>query len=229
MYEVGDTVQEMTVNDDKAFFGSIDKRNNTETLQTKAAAKVLKRETDEVLIPYVDKYRLTKLAAGAGTQTSVTAANWAKDTIIETIMRANAAMSNLKVPDTGRVMYMSYSSAVDLKLANQVVGIDKLGEKAIVNGVMGRVDKCQIRLVPDEYMPLVSVGSGGSATNHRALFIIIKTGVALAPKKIETFRVINNSHLVDGSLVQGRMLHDCFVLDTKKNGIYVGYKSTAEA
>lgn len=209
MEEVGDSVQEMTVQDDKSFFGSIDKRNNTSTLQTKAASRILKRETDEVLIPYVDKYRLSALAAHAGMGYFMGSTALSSSNIVEHIMLANAGMSNAKVPDTGRVLYMGYTLAVKLKLASQVVGIDKLGEKSIVNGAFGKIDKCQIRLVPDDYMPT------------GVHFMIVKTGVSLAPKKIETFRVINNSHLVDGALVQGRMLHDCFVLKTKAAGILV--------
>lgn len=207
--EVGDTVQEMTVQDDKSFNGIIDKRNNTETLQTKAASKILKRETDEVLIPYVDKYRLNKLAANAGIGYFLGGTAPSSSNIVEKIMLANAVMSNQKVPDTGRVLYMGYTLAVTLKLADQVVGIDKLGEKAIVNGAFGKIDKCQIRLVPDSYMP--------AGVN----FLIVKTGVALAPKKIETYRVLNNVHIVDGSLVQGRLLHDCFVLAAKNAGVLV--------
>lgn len=207
--EVGDKVQEMTVQQDKSFNGSIDKRNNNEVLQTKAASKILKRQTDEVLIPYVDKYRLNKLAANAGIGYFLGDTVLSNSNIIEKIMLANAVMSNQKVPDTGRVMYMGYTQAVNLKLADEVVGIDKLGEKSIVNGAMGKVDKCQVRLVPDDYMPA------------GVLFMIIKTGVALAPKKIETYRVLNNTHIIDGSLVQGRLLHDCFVLAEKNAGVLV--------
>jgi hypothetical protein len=206
--EVGDTVQELTVTDDKAFNGSIDKGNNTSQLQIKAAAKVLKRQTDEVLIPYADKYRLGKLKEGAGITESV--GSLTKANIVEKIMLANAAMSNANVPDDGRVLYMGYTVAVQLKLAEQVVGIDKLGEAAIVNGAMGKIDKCQIRLVPDSYMP------AGTA------FMIVKTGCAAAPKKIETFRILNEHPDIDGAVVQGRLLHDCFVLETKNKGIYVG-------
>lgn len=213
--EVGDTVQEMTVSDDKSFNGVIDKRNDDEVLQTKAASKILKRETDEVLIPYVDKFRLKKLAANAGIGYFLGATALSYSNIVEKIMLANAVMSNQGVPDVGRVLYMGYTLAVSLKLASQVVGIDKLGEESIVNGVMGKIDKCQVRLVPDNYMP--------AGVN----FMIVKTGVALAPKKIETYRVLNNVHIVDGSLVQGRLLHDCFVLAAKNAGVLVCMASPA--
>ena len=207
--EVGDTIQTMTVAQDKSFNGVIDKANNTSVLMTKAAGKVLRRQTDEVLIPYVDKYRLEALAKQAGSGYFLGSTALSSSNIIEHIMKANAVMSNNLVPDTGRVLYMGYSRAVDLKLASQVVGIDKLGEQAIVNGVMGKVDKCQVRLVPDNYMP--------TGVN----FMIVKTGVACAPKKIETYRVLDNVHIVDGSLVQGRLMHDCFVLAAKNKGVLV--------
>lgn len=207
--EVGDTIQTMTVAQDKSFNGVIDKANNTSVLMTKAAGKVLRRQTDEVLIPYVDKYRLDALAKQAGSGYFLGATTLSSSNIIEHIMKANALMSNNLVPDTGRVLYMGYTLAVDLKLASQVVGIDKLGEQAIVNGVMGKVDKCQVRLVPDNYMP--------AGVN----FMIVKTGVACAPKKIETYRVLDNVHIVDGSLVQGRLMHDLFVLAAKNKGVLV--------
>lgn len=205
--ELGDTVQEMTVQDDKSFNGSIDKGNNTAQLMIKSASSVLKRTTDEVLIPYVDKYRLTKLADGAGTVEN--GVNITKSNAIETLLKAGAAMSNKKVPKAGRVIYIGETAAINVKLADQVVGIDKLGEKAIVNGVMGTVDGAQVRIVPDSYMP------------EGVLFMIVKKGVAVAPQKIETYRILDEHPDIDGHVVQGRFLHDCFVLETQKDGIYV--------
>ena len=102
--ELGDTVQEMTVTDDKAFNGSIDKGNNTAQMMIKAASGVLRRQTDEVIIPYVDTYRLNKLAEGAGlTETNVALT---KENAIETIMKAGVKMSNARVPREGRVLFM---------------------------------------------------------------------------------------------------------------------------
>ena len=41
----------------------------------------------------------------------------------------------------------------------------------------------------------------------------------MAPKKIETYRILDNDRNIDGSIVQGRFLHDCIVLDALTNGI----------
>ena len=211
--ELGDTVQELTVSDDKAFNGSIDKGNNTSQMMIKAASSVLRRQTDEVIIPYVDKYRLKKLAEGAGLKefsVSLTKAN-----AIETIMQAGVKMSNEKVPREGRVLYIGESQAINVKLAEQVVGADRLCEDAVVNGVCGTIDGMQVRVVPDDYMP------------ENVVFLIVRKGCAVAPKKIETYRILEEHPDIDGAVVQGRLLHDCFVLEAVKSGIYVA-KSTAE-
>lgn len=212
--EVGDTYQEMMVEDDKAFNGIIDKGNNTAQLQIKAASKILKRETDEVLIPYVDKYRLKVLANGAG-QLTINTTALTKSTILDAIFKAGASMSNKLVPLAGRVVYIGETLAVDLKLSDQVVGLEKAGQAAVVNGVCGTIGGMQVRIVPDVYLP--------TGVN----FMIVKKGVACAPKKIETYRVLENQYIVDGHIAQGRMLHDCFVLGTKADGIFVHAKSGA--
>lgn len=209
--EVGDTVQEMTVTDDKSFNGAIDKGNNTAQLQIKAASKILRRQTDEVIIPYVDKYRLGKLAAGAGTVKNSVALT--KTNALDTILNAGAAMSNLLVPKMGRVLYIGETEAIKIKLADQVVGVDKIAEKVIVNGVIGTIDGMQVRIVPDSYMP------------ENAVFLIVTKNCACAPKKIETYRILDQHPDIDGHVVQGRLLHDCFVFETKKNGIYLASSS----
>lgn len=206
MLNVGDTVQEFTVTQNKSFIGAIDESYNTSQLQIKRAGQILRRETDEVIIPHVDKYRLGVLAAAATAANGClfsfasSANKFTKTSIIETIMDANAVMSDQLVPDTGRVLYMTYADAVKMKLADQVVGIDKLGEKAIVNGAFGKIDKCQIRLVPTGYLPT------------GVKFMIVKTGVAVAPQKIKSYKVHDGAHVLDGKIVTGHLMHDCFVL-----------------
>ena len=218
--EVGDTVQDMTVADDKSFNGSIDKGNNTSQLMIKQASRILRQTTDEVIIPYVDKYRLAKMAAGAGIKAAKTID--AQDGI-ETLLTAGAAMSNALVPKQGRVLYIGETLAIQLKLADQVIGVDKLAEKSIVNGEIGLLDGMHVRIVPDSYMPEVDVSSTSTPSMKKVNFMIVLKGVVCFPKKIETFRILEEHPDIDGHVVQGRFLHDAFVLDTKKNGIYVGH------
>ena len=215
LVNVGDTIQELTVKDNKSFIGVIEETYNTQQMQIKRAGEILRRQTDEVMIPYVDKYRLNKLASyataarGNLANAALTSAN-----IVQQIMTANAAMSEMLVPDSGRVLYMSYGTAIKLKLASQIVGagpVDKgsLGEKAIVNGVIGKIDKCQIKLVPAGYLP------------QNVAFMIVKRGEAFAPQQIKSYKVHDGAHVLDGKIVTGHLLHDCFVPAGREKCIFV--------
>ena len=219
--ELGDTVQELTVNQDKSFNGAIDKRNNTSELMIKAAGKVLARQTRNVIIPMVDKYRLAALAAGNG----VTGFGGAgggfikynvsptKSNILETIMTHNAELNNALVPRKGRVLYIKESEFIKCKLADQIVGtgatVQDVAKGVVVNGEMGSIDGLRIVPAPDSYMP------------DGVLWMIVTKGCAVSPKKIETMRVLEDHPDIDGHVVQGRMLYDCFVLAKKANGILV--------
>ena len=66
LINLGDTWQEHTVKERKSFMFAIDETYNTQQMQIKRASQCLKRELDEVVIRYVDKYRIRKMAA-AGT------------------------------------------------------------------------------------------------------------------------------------------------------------------
>ena len=215
LINVGDTIQELTVKDNKSFIGVIEETYNTQQMQIKRAGEILRRQTDEVMIPYVDKYRLNKLASYATSgRGNLANAALTADNIVQQIMTANAVMSENLVPDSGRVLYMSYGTAIKLNLAKQIVGagpVDKgsLGEKAIVNGVIGKIDKCQIKLVPAGYLP------------HDVAFMIVKRGEAFAPQQIKSYKVHDGAHVLDGKIVTGHLLHDCFVPAGREKCIFV--------
>ena len=219
--ELGDTVQELTVNQDKSFNGAIDKRNNTSELMIKAAGKVMARQTRNVIIPMVDKYRLAAIAAGNGVtgfggagggqiKYNVTLS---KSNILETIMTHNASMSNLLVPKKNRVLFIKESEVIKCKLADQIVGtgatLQDVAKNIVVNGEIGSVDGLHVVPVPDSYMP------------QGVLYEIVSKGCCVSPKKIETMRILQDHPDIDGHVVQGRLLYDCFVLAKKANGILV--------
>ena len=219
--ELGDTIQELTVNQDKSFNGAIDKRNNTSELMIKAAGKVLARQTRNVIVPMVDQYRLAAIAAGNGVTGFGGAGggfikyniSLTKSNIIETIMTHNAELNNALVPTKNRVLFIKESEFIKCKLADQIVGteatLQEVAKNVIVNGEFGRLDALHIVPVPDSYMP------------DGVLYMIVTKGCCVSPKKIETMRVIADHPDIDGHVVQGRMLYDCFVLAKKANGILV--------
>lgn len=204
--ELGDTVQEMIMTKDRSFTFSIDKGNSTQQFNVKAATKALKRQIDEVVTPELDQYRLSAWATGAGLKGTGTLT---KANVVETIMNGGMAMNNALVPKKNRTLFIKESIYVLAKLADQVIGVDKLGEKAVSNGVVGMLDNMKVVPVPDSYFP--------SGVN----FVIKYKGATVDPVQLKTYRVLTEQRGIDGDVVEGRIIYDAFVLDAKKNGIYV--------
>lgn len=213
MEELGDTVQELTMTKDRAFTYSIDKGNAVQQYNIKAATKSLKREIDEKVTPEIDIYRMKKWAEGAGIKTTDDA-SLTKSNVLEAIMKGSMEMNNKLVPKKNRVLFIKESIYLQCKLADQIVGIDSLGSKAITNGAVGMIDHMKVVPVPDSYFP--------ENTN----FIIKYKGATVDPVQLKTYRILTEQRGVDGDVVEGRIIYDSFVLDTRKNGIYTS-KSAA--
>lgn len=204
--ELGDTVQELTMTQDRAFTYSIDKGNAVQQYNIKAATKSLKREIDEKVTPEIDIYRMKKWAEGKGL-TKVDSA-LTKSNVLEAIMIGSMEMNNKFVPKKNRVLFIKESIYLQCKLADQIVGIDSLGEKAITNGAVGMIDMMKVVPVPDSYFP--------ENTN----FIIKYKGATVDPVQLKTYRILTEQRGVDGDVVEGRIIYDSFVLETRKNGIF---------
>ena len=219
LVNLGDTWQEHTVKDRKSFMFAIDNTYNTQQLQIKKASRDLKRETDEVVIPYVDKYRIRKMCeAGTAGNHNIASETLTKANIIETIFGVNAAMSENLVPEGGRVCYISHKTAIKTNLADQVVGsagymngvgANSIGQKSIVNGALGQIDGCLIKRVPSGYLP----------PNVEMLFV--KKGICFAPKQLNEFSIHPGAHVLSGHICTGLIQHDCFVPEGRENCIFV--------
>ena len=206
LQELGDTVQEMSMTRDRAFTYSIDKGNAAQQFNIKAATSSLKRQIDEVVTPEIDKYRLEKWAAGKGL-TGVDA-DLDETNVIKAIMTGGMEMSNALVPKRSRVLFIKESVYLSCKLADQVVGIDKLGEKAVSRGCVGILDGMKVVPVPDSYFP--------ANTN----FIIKYKNATVDPVQLKTYRVLTEQRGIDGDVVEGRIIYDSFVLTARNKGIY---------
>lgn len=205
--ELGDTVQEMAMTRDRSFTFSIDKGNSAQQFNVKAATKALKRQIDEVVTPELDQYRLNAWAAGAGLSTVEAAPT--KTNILEAIMTGGMEMSNALVPKKNRTLFIREKLYLQCKLADQVIGIEKLGEKAVKDGSVGVLDGMKVVPVPDSYFP------------EGVNFLIKYKGATVDPVQLKTYRVLTEQRGIDGDVVEGRIIYDSFVLSTKAKGIYV--------
>lgn len=204
--ELGDTVQEMTMTKDRSFTYSIDKGNSAQQFNVKAATRSLKRQIDEVVTPELDKYRLDVWAKGAGL--SGVHASLTKSSILEAILTGGMTMSNALVPKKNRTLFIKESLYLQCKLADQVIGVDRLGEKAVKDGSVGILDGMKVVPVPDSYFP--------AGVN----FLIKYKSATVDPVQLKTYRVLTEQRGIDGDVVEGRIIYDSFVLETRAKGIY---------
>lgn len=212
--ELGDTLQELTMEQDKGFTFSIDEGNAAEQFNIKQANTALKREIDEVITPHVDKYRLNAWATGRGLSDgfAVLSGNdgaLTKANIVEAIFNANAKMNDENVPNMNRTIYIPELTFVKFKLADVVMGADGIAAENIRRGYRGTIDGLKVVTVPTSLFP------------EGKNFIIKYKGSTVDPFKLKNYRVHKHPMGVDGDVVEGRILFDSFVLDTKCKGIYV--------
>lgn len=206
--ELTDSIYEFQMEQDKSFTYTIDKGNQKEQFNIKAAATSLKRQMREVVTPYIDKYRFKVWAEKAGLHMALTAAP-TKSTIAGIIMDATCALDDALVPQEGRTLYIRNDLYKHLKLCDEYVKLEGIGTKALVKGVVGEFDGMPVKKVPSFYLP------------SDVYFMIIYKNAAISPMKLNDYKIHSDPPGVSGDLVEGRLMFDSFVKPTKANGIYV--------
>ena len=204
--ELSDTIQSLTLSQDKAFTFTIDKGTELEQEGSKSAGTALRRQLDEVVIPTIDMYRISKLISGA--QTTGTGAT-TKTNAYEQFLTAMETLSDAKVPVTGRVALVTPSYYKFLKLDDTFIKNSDLGQEIVINGQVGKIDGVPIVVVPSSYF------------TGNVNFILTHPSALVAPVKLDEYKVHLCPQGISGSLVEGRIIHDAFVLNNKKTAVYV--------
>ena len=210
--ELGDTVQELTMRDEKAWTFTIDKGNQSDQYNIKGATRAAKRETEQVVIPYVDKYRFREWSNNAGIITGLSAAP-TKSTIVDMVFDAGAAMSDALVPWSNRTLFITNEYFKLLALSDQFISIEALGKKSVSKGEVGEIDNMMVKRVPASYFPA------------GVYFMVKYKGSTVDPVKIQDVKIHQDPPGIGGNLLEGRLYHDAFVLGTKANGLYVAAAS----
>lgn len=205
--EIDDTKQTMTLSQDKAFTFTIDKRNNEDSVGAKEAGRALRRQIDEQVIPTIDKYRIAALVTAAGT--SATPAAITKDNAYDAFLDGTNALMDNSVPETGRIAYVSANFYKCIKLDQSFIKGGDMAQGMLVNGSVGTVDGVQIIPVPKSYLP------------DNTEFVITHPVAMCSPVKLAEYITHDNPPGINGTLVEGRIYYDAFVLNNKKKAIYV--------
>lgn len=200
------TTEEMTLKKDRSFTFAIDKLDTDETQQQVAAASALARQNREVVIPEVDAYTYGVMATNAGHKPDELALT--VDNIYEQILAGSQALDDAEVPETGRVLVVIPAIYNLMKKCKDIAMETNVGNELRLQGVIGILDGMNVQKIPANRLPK---GFG---------FMIAHPVATVAPVKLEDYTVHENPPGISGSLVEGRIVYDAFVLDNKVKAIY---------
>lgn len=205
------TTEEFTLKKDRSFTFAIDKLDTDETARQLQAASALERQMREVVIPEVDSYTYGVMCANAGTKPASLALT--ADNICNEIFKASAALDNAEASETGRILLVTPETYLLMKQSADIFLNTDVAEDMRLRGVIAQLDGAKVIKVPANRLP------------EKFGFMLAHPVATVAPTKLEDYRVHDDPPGISGSLVEGRICYDAFVLDNKKNAIY--YQATA--
>lgn len=200
------TTEEFTLRKDRSFTFAIDKLDSDETAQQLAGASALARQQREVVIPEVDAYVYGVMAANAGTKPDAVALT--ADNIYDEITKATNALDNEEVPDEDRVIIVTPDVYRLMKKSKDIVMETDIDTNLRKQGVVSNLDGASVIKVPASRLP-----------EHFG-FMMCHPCATVAPTKLEDYKIHQDPPGISGSLVEGRICYDAFVLDNKKMAIY---------
>ena len=209
------TTEEMTLKKDRSFTFAIDKLDQDETQQQLAAASALARQNREVVIPEVDTYTYGVMAENAGNKPA--ALELTSENIYTEILKGSQALDDAEAHENGRVLVVTPAGYALMKKCKDITMETNVGNELRLQGVIGILDGMNVQKIPANRLPK---GFG---------FMIAHPCATVAPVKLEDYKIHENPPGISGSLVEGRIVYDAFVLDNKAKAIYYQAQPVAEA
>ena len=211
--ELDNTVQELTMSMDRSFTFTIDRGTYNDTQMSNAAGAALQRQLREVVVPEIDKYRFGKIVEGAGTTVTGTIS---KTTAYDAFLTGASELIENNVPLTGCTAFVSSNFYKNIKEDSSFIRNGDMSQDILIKGQVGTIDGIPVIVVPKSYFP------------EGVEFIITNQAATTAPVKLSEYKIHDNPPGINGWLVEGRVYYDAFVLDNKKDAIYV-FKNAAQS
>lgn len=208
------TTEEFTLTKDRSFTFAIDKLDADETKRQLQGASALERQQREVVIPEVDAYVYGVMCTKAGYKPD--AVELTKENIYLEIIKGNAALDNAQVPETGRTITVTPDTYLLLKQCKDIIMETDIANEMRVKGVIAMIDGAGVIKVP------------ASRLNENFGFMISHPCATVAPTKLEDYKIHENPPGISGSLVEGRIVYDAFVLENKAKAIYYQQNKPAD-
>lgn len=200
------TTEEMTLKKDRSFTFAIDKLDEDETAGQLAAASALARQNREVVIPEVDTYTYGVMCENAGNKPAAAAIT--AENIYTQILKGSQALDDAEAPEAGRVLVVTPAVYAVMKKCKDIVMETNIGNELRLQGVIAILDGMNVQKIPANRLP---AGFG---------FMIAHPCATVAPAKLEEYKIHKDPPGISGSLVEGRICYDAFVLDNKAKAIY---------
>lgn len=146
------------------------------------------------------------MAENAGNKPA--AATLSADTIYEEIVNATVVLDDAEVPENGRVLLVVPGVYKLMKESKEIVLNTNIGEDMRLKGVISNLDGMNVIKVPSNRMP------------KNFGFMVAHPVATVAPTKLADYKIHQDPPGISGSLIEGRIVYDAFVLDNKKKAIY---------
>lgn len=200
------TTEEMTLKKDRSFTFAIDRLDKDETGNALNAASALARQQRQVIIPEVDKYTYGVMTAKAGQKPAAVALT--SENIYDEIVKAGTALDNADVPETDRQLVVTPDVYQLMKKCKDITMETDIGNDLRLKGVIANLDGANVIKVPAARLP------------ENFGFMLAHPCATVAPTKLESYKIHEDPPGINGSLVEGRICYDAFVLENKAKAIY---------
>lgn len=214
--ELQDTVQELTLSQDRSFSLTVDKGNDIDQGGTKAASLVLGLQITERAIPEMDTYCFAQLCQKAGKVVG-NSTSLSKSTVCSRISEGTQVLDDAEVPQNNRTLFVSAATYKLLRLSDEFMKVETLANRALAKGQVGEYDN----------MPVIKVPSGRWPANVN--FMIVYKYSASAPVKLCDTKLHRDPPGISGNLLEGRNYYDLFVFEPKCDGVYVEVDTSGDA
>lgn len=200
------TTQTLTLKKDRSFTFVVDALDENETVKALTGASALARQIREVVIPEIDTYTFSVMVDGAGHKPAAVALT--PENIYDEIVKASAALDDELVPETGRVLTVTPAVYLLMKKCKDITMETEIGNDMRLRGVIANIDGAVTLKIAAARLP------------ENFGFMLAHPCATVAPTKLEDYNTHTNPPGINGTLVEGRIVYDAFVLKNKAKAIY---------
>ena len=220
-----------TFSQDRARSFSIDNMDNLETADI-AFGRLAGEFIRTAEVPEVDAYRFSVMAGGAGTEAS---ADLTSSTTAEAVDTAQVVMDDAEVQEEGRILYATSQIIKNIQNSDLFTRNLDITTPSGINRTIQAYDGMEIVKVPQgrfySAITMLDGSTGGeeaggytkAAGGFDLNFMIVHPSSVISAVKHQKVRVFSPdvNQDKDAYKYDFRIYYDLFVLDNKKDGIYV--------